>query len=35
MVMCGVCATIDKGGWDWRRHLDLVIEGMRAEPASR
>ncbi len=34
MVMCGVCATIDKGGWDWRRHLDLVIEGMRAEPVS-
>ena len=34
MVMCGVCATIDKGGWDWRRHLDLVIEGMRAEPAA-
>jgi len=34
MVMCGVCATIDKGGWDWRRHLDLVIEGMRAEPPA-
>jgi len=34
MVMCGVCATIDKtgSGWDWRRHLELVIDGMRAEP---
>ncbi|HEY7835814.1 MAG TPA: TetR/AcrR family transcriptional regulator [Solirubrobacteraceae bacterium] len=37
MVMCGVCATIDKtgSGWDWRRHLELVIDGMRAEsPAA-
>ncbi len=33
MVMCGVCATIDrrKAGWDWRRHLELVIAGMRAD----
>jgi AcrR family transcriptional regulator len=33
MVMCGVCATIDKrkSGWDWNRHLELVIRGMRAE----
>jgi AcrR family transcriptional regulator len=33
MVMCGVCATIDKrkSGWDWKRHLELVIRGMRAE----
>lgn len=32
MVMCGVCATIDKrkSGWDWQRHLELVIRGMRA-----
>ncbi|HXD53471.1 MAG TPA: TetR/AcrR family transcriptional regulator [Solirubrobacteraceae bacterium] len=30
MVMCGVCATIDRRGapWDWRRHLELVISGM-------
>jgi AcrR family transcriptional regulator len=34
MVMCGVCATIDRGGsgWDWRRHLELVLRGMMAEP---
>lgn len=32
MVMCGVCATIDrtKSGWDWRRHLELILAGMRA-----
>lgn len=33
MVMCGVCATIDKrkSGWDWKRHLELIVRGMRAE----
>ncbi len=37
MVMCGVCATIDKtgAGWDWRRHLELVLDGMRAEGQER
>jgi AcrR family transcriptional regulator len=40
MVMCGVCATIDKSaaGWDWRRQLGLVLDGMRVQgpppPAS-
>ncbi len=36
MVMCGVCATIDKSGagWDWRRHLELLIDGMRARSRS-
>ena len=36
MVMCGVCATIDrrKPGWDWRRHLELVLSGMRAPAAG-
>jgi AcrR family transcriptional regulator len=31
MVMCGVCAAIDKraAGWDWRRHLELIVHGMR------
>jgi AcrR family transcriptional regulator len=31
MVMCGVCAAIDKrkAGWDWRRHLELILRGMR------
>jgi len=32
MLMCGVCATIDKrgAGWDWKRLLEIVIAGMRA-----
>ena len=36
MVMCGVCATIDRRGapWDWRRHLELVLSGMK-DGASR
>jgi AcrR family transcriptional regulator len=31
MLMCGVCAAIDKrhDGWDWRRHLELIVRGMR------
>jgi AcrR family transcriptional regulator len=34
MVMCGVCAAIDKRhpGWDWHRHLELIVRGMRAAP---
>jgi AcrR family transcriptional regulator len=34
MVMCGVCAAIDKRhpGWDWRHHLELIVRGMRARP---
>jgi hypothetical protein len=36
MVMCGVCATIDRSGpgWSWRRHLELLLDGMRAEAAA-
>ena len=35
MIMCGVCATIDrKAGWDWRRHLELILDGMRATHAA-
>jgi AcrR family transcriptional regulator len=32
MVMCGVCATIDKrkDGWAWERYLEIIIRGMRA-----
>jgi AcrR family transcriptional regulator len=31
MMMCGVCSTMGraKPGWDWRRHFELVIRGMR------
>jgi hypothetical protein len=32
MLMCGVCAAIDKrhDGWDWRRNLELILRGMRS-----
>jgi AcrR family transcriptional regulator len=32
MLMCGVCATMayDYPGFDWRRHLELVISMLRA-----
>jgi len=37
MVMCGVCATIDRGKqeWDWRRYLELILAGMRAPRDGR
>ncbi len=31
MLMCGLCSTMNgKPGFDWRRHLDLVIDVLRA-----
>ena len=32
MLMCGVCATMTHSGpgFDWRRHLEFVIDGLRA-----
>jgi len=31
MLMCGVCSTMgEKPGFDWHRHLDLVVEMLRA-----
>ena len=31
MLMCGLCSTMGgKPGFDWRRHLDLVIDVLRA-----
>lgn len=31
MLMCGVCSTMGaKPGFDWRRHLELVIDVLRA-----
>ena len=30
MLMCGVCSTMgDRPGFDWRRHLELVVEMLR------
>ncbi len=34
MVMCGLGATMDKAGWNWRRYLSLVLDGMRLRSAS-
>jgi AcrR family transcriptional regulator len=31
MLMCGVCSTMgSRSDFDWRRHLDLVLDGLRA-----
>jgi AcrR family transcriptional regulator len=32
MVICAVCATMgnSENGWDWRRHMELALRGMRA-----
>lgn len=34
MVMCGVASTMHHGDphWDWRRHLEFVLDGLRAAP---
>ncbi len=30
MLMCGVCTTMgSRPGFDWRRHLDLVVDALR------
>jgi hypothetical protein len=28
MLMCGVSATMASGEWDWRRHLELTLDGL-------
>jgi AcrR family transcriptional regulator len=30
MLMTGVFATMIAGGFDWRRHLEIVLDGLRA-----
>jgi AcrR family transcriptional regulator len=37
MLMCGVCATMGHtaSGFDWRRHLELAIDSLRACEGSR
>jgi AcrR family transcriptional regulator len=36
MLMCGVCSTMARAGerhdWDWRRHLEVLLDGIRARP---
>ncbi len=35
MVLCGVASSMvhSDSGWDWRRHLAFVLDGVRARPA--
>jgi AcrR family transcriptional regulator len=30
LVMCGVSSTMAAGDFDWRRHLEICLDGMRA-----
>lgn len=30
MLMCGVSASMAHSDWDWRRHLAIVLDGLRA-----
>jgi AcrR family transcriptional regulator len=30
MLMCGLSATMSMPGMDWRRHLELLLDGLRA-----
>jgi AcrR family transcriptional regulator len=30
MIMCGVSSTMASPAFDWRRHLELVLDGLRA-----
>jgi AcrR family transcriptional regulator len=32
MLMCGVSASMAHGGWEWARHLEIVLDGLRARP---
>lgn len=29
MIMCGVSSAMAHEGWDWRRHLEIVLDGLR------
>ncbi|HEX7299356.1 MAG TPA: helix-turn-helix domain-containing protein [Solirubrobacteraceae bacterium] len=32
MLMCGLSSTMGVPGYDWRRHLEIMISGLRAAP---
>ena len=34
MIMCGVSATMSVTEWDWHRHLELILDGLRSEARS-
>ncbi len=29
MLMCGVSSAMAHEGWDWRRHMEIVLDGLR------
>lgn len=35
MIMCGLASALHFGApeWDWRRHLEFLLDGLRARPA--
>jgi len=33
-LMCGLCATMAQPSFDWRRHLEIVLAGIRAWPTT-
>jgi hypothetical protein len=38
MLMGGLCASMSgpfPGPRDWHRHLDILLDGLRAQPAAR
>jgi AcrR family transcriptional regulator len=32
MLMAGLCASMSQPQFDWRRHLELILDGLRARP---
>jgi AcrR family transcriptional regulator len=34
MMMCGISATMASPDWDWRRYLELTLDGLRSGPHS-
>jgi AcrR family transcriptional regulator len=34
MIMCGLSATMSVGEWDWRRYLELALDGLRTGARS-
>jgi AcrR family transcriptional regulator len=34
MLVCGLSATMGVAGYDWRRHLDILLDGLRARPGA-
>jgi hypothetical protein len=37
MVMCGLCSTMGAGPakFNWRRHVDILLDGLHTDPPGR